>query len=231
MARIVITGANRGLGLEFARAYAARGDEVLALARRPDEAAALQELAAGENLAVAACATDDDASVLAAAAVAATRWSGLDLLINNAGVAGATGSGLAQLDFTDVRAVFETNVLGPLRMCRALLPLLRRGDDPKVAQITSRMGSIADNESGGWWAYRISKAGLNMANANLALELRGADIATVVLHPGWVRTDMGGGAAPLDAATSVAGMMQVIDGLTLAATGAFRDYSGVTVPW
>lgn len=227
MKHVVVTGASRGLGAEFVRQFLARGDRVTAWARDPGASAALRSLAC-DRLATSACDVGDDASV---AAATAALDGGIDLLVNNAGVAGRTGAGLAELDWQDMRAVFETNVLGVLRTTRALLPALRRGASPAVASLTSRMGSIADNGSGGWWAYRCSKAALNMANANLALELRGLGIPAIVLHPGWVRTDMGGAGAPLSTEESVAGMVQVVDGVDMRSTGGFFDHQGEPVPW
>jgi NAD(P)-dependent dehydrogenase (short-subunit alcohol dehydrogenase family) len=229
--RVAVTGASRGLGLEFVRQLIDRGDRVCAMARDPGGGlTALLSRHQGDSLAIK-CDVTDEASVLAAAQELRSRWNTLDVLINNAGVAGGREASLANLDWQDVRATFETNTLGPLRATRAFLPLLRAGRSPKAVHITSTLGSIARNEDGGWWAYRMSKAALNMACKNMAIELRRAGIATFVLHPGWVRTDMGGSAAPLSAAESVRGMLRVIDDLTLEDTGSFRDHTGDTLPW
>ena len=228
--RVVITGAGRGLGLAFVQHYLRRGWDVHALLRRP-------ELLGQDSPALEASACDvaDQGSVAAAAKTIRERWDSLDLLINNAGIntsiTGGTNSSLQGLDMDDLRAVFEVNTLGPIEMSRALLPLLHEGSDPGIVHVTSKMGSVDDNSSGGWWAYRISKAALNMVCVNMAHELRDAGIATMVIHPGWVRTDMGGKTAPLSVEESVAGMIEVIDGLKLDDSGCFRDYTGATLPW
>ena len=227
--RVVVTGAGRGLGLEFVRQYLRRGWEVHALLRKPER---LREMVQKSSQLVASeCDVADAGSVVTAAEAVGTRWDSLDLLINNAGVNGRADDSMTQLDMADVREVFEVNTIGPVEVSRALLPLLARNSGAKIIHVTSKMGSIDDNDSGGWWAYRISKAALNMACANMAHELRDAGIGTMVVHPGWVRTDMGGSMAPLGVQESVSGMVEVIDGLTLQDSGCFRDYSGAPVPW
>ena len=152
--RIVITGANRGIGLEFCRQYLDRGETVDATARRPDEAKALHALAAsaGARLRIHACDVQDDASVKAFAK--ALPAGGVDLLINNAGVMGKMSS-LEELDLDDARNTFDVNALGPIRVTRALLPFLRQGQGAKVAHVTSKMGAISDNTSGGAYGYRM----------------------------------------------------------------------------
>jgi NAD(P)-dependent dehydrogenase (short-subunit alcohol dehydrogenase family) len=230
--RIVITGASRGLGLEFASQYAADGHTVFALARKPEECG-LVELAArhGDRLRAIPCDVVDVAAVAAAVAEVGSNEAAIDLLINNAGIAGVTGGQFGDLDYDDMRRVFEINTIAPVRMSEQCLPLLRAGKNPRVVHVTSRMGSIADNESGGWWAYRMSKVALNMACKNMTFELRESSVATMVIHPGWVRTDMGGGGASLSVEESVSGMRDVIADLDLSQTGAFRDYTGAALPW
>lgn len=231
--RVVITGASRGLGLEFVLQYLRRGWDVHALLRKPEGCEAIQRLLAshGSELEATACDVADQGSVAAAAAAIRARWGSLDLLVNNAGTNGAANSDMEHLDMDDLRYVVEVNAIGPIEMSRALLPLLRKGTDARVVHVTSKMGSIADNHTGGWWAYRISKAALHMACANMAHELRDTGVATMVIHPGWVRTAMGGGMAPLTTEESVGGMIEVIDGLESADSGCFRDYTGAEVPW
>jgi NAD(P)-dependent dehydrogenase (short-subunit alcohol dehydrogenase family) len=236
--RVVVTGANRGIGLELCRQLQDRGDQVEAGARQPEQASALQELAARPGVHVHALDVQSDASVAAfAAGLASEDPRPLDLLINNAGYLGAM-TPLEGLDLDDVRLHYEINTLGPIRVTRALLPLLRRGGARrggllrKVVHVTSRMGSIADNTSGGAYGYRLSKAALNMASKSMAIELRSEVIASVVINPGWVQTDMGGRNAPTAASDCVQGLLQVIDGLKLEQTGAFLDYrGGAEVPW
>lgn len=228
--RILLTGPSRGLGLGFVEQYLAQGHQVWALGRQLNPA--LESLAAAHaDLHFVAADVSDRAQVDAALAEVADQTGALDLVINNAGIAGGTSAGLGKLDEEDLRRVFDVNVLGALRVTEASLGLLRGGREPRLVHITSRMGSMADNQSGGWWAYRISKAALNMACVNSVGELRAQGIATAVLHPGWVRTDMGGSAAPLDVATAVRGMRQVIADLDLSRSGGFWDYSGAELPW
>lgn len=231
--RVVISGASRGLGLEFVLQYLRRGWDVHALLRKPEGCRPIQELLAehGARLDATACDVAAPESVATAAAAVRQRWNSLDLLINNAGTNGDSNSDLADLDMDDLRYVFEVNTIGPIEMSRALLPLLKAGTDARIVHVTSKMGSIADNSSGGWWAYRISKAALNMACVNMAHELRERGVATMVIHPGWVRTDMGGRMAPLSTEESVTGMIGVIESLKPAESGCFRDYAGTLVPW
>jgi NAD(P)-dependent dehydrogenase (short-subunit alcohol dehydrogenase family) len=230
--RIVLTGASRGLGLEFTRRWLEAGHRVFALSRTAG-GSELESLARAHpgGLHRAACDVADDASVAAAARAVGRVWDGVDLLLNNAGTYGDGDATIETVDLDEVRRVFEVNALGPIRVTRAFLPLLRRGTSPRVVQITSLMGSIADNESGGAWAYRLSKAALNMATRNLAHELGAHSILGVAIHPGWVRTDMGGPQAPLAVGESVAAMIRTIDALAPGDTGRFLDLDGDALPW
>lgn len=219
---VVVTGANRGIGLEFVRQYLARGEHVVAACRNPERATALAALTTtfGERLRVSRCDVASDASV---AGFAASFDGSVDLLVNNAGVVGAWES----LDgfVTEVALdTYNVNALGPLRVTRALLPHLLRAAAPRVVHLSSGMGSIGDNGSGGAYAYRMSKAALNMASRNLAIELRPHNIVSVVINPGWVKTDMGGAGAPTPVHESVAAMIARIDALTLADSGRFLDW-------
>lgn len=231
--RALITGASRGLGLEFVRQWLERGDTVFALARRPQRSAGLTELARahGERLALVECDVADDASVAASRLAVARRTDRLDLLVNNAGVYSRVDVALETLDFDELRSVLEVNLIGALRTAREFLPLLRQGRSPRLVQITSLMGSIDDNGSGGYWAYRISKSALNMATRNLAHALKKDGIISAALHPGWVRTDMGGPNAPLSPAEAVAGLVAAIDRLTKQQSGGFFDRDGTPCPW
>jgi NAD(P)-dependent dehydrogenase (short-subunit alcohol dehydrogenase family) len=228
--RIVITGANRGIGLELARRYLERGDHVDAGVRNPEAAGDLAALGqgAGGRLRVLPCDVADDASVRAFAA--ALGDVAVDVLINNAGIMGKWLS-VADLDYEDVTRTFDTNAVGPLRVTAALLPHLRRSSVRKVVNMSSRMGSIAENTSGGAYAYRLSKAALNMASKSMSLDLRGEDFTVVALHPDWVKTDMGGQEAPTTVEEAGAGLIALVDRLSLAETGGFFHFRGDPIPW
>lgn len=227
--QIVVTGASRGIGLELVRQYLGRGDAVVAACRSPDGATALHALGReyGDRLRVLACDVGDDESV--ATFAAALVGTPVDLLINNAGV--GDWAGLDAVNTADALRVYNVNALGPLRVTRALLPNLRAGSGRKVAHITSGMGSICDNSSGGAYAYRMSKAALNMASKSLAIDLADDGIVSVVINPGWVQTDMGGAGAPLAVQDSAEAMMARFDELTPAHTGAFLNWRGGEYAW
>ena len=225
--RWVITGTNRGIGLELVRQLLARGEYVEAGVRDLDRAHdvhALGELAEG-RLRVLQCDVGDDASVRAFAD--AIGPIAVDVLVNSAGVMGEMQS-LEGLDMLDVHRTFDIDALGPLRVTRALLPALQRSATPRVVSITSGMGSISDNTSGGAYGYRMAKAALNMANKSMSVDLRARDVVCVVVNPGWVQTDMGGRGAPTPVEDSVAKMIALADALTIADTGKFLDWTGRT---
>lgn len=228
--RYAITGASRGLGLEFVRQLLNRGDTIDAGVRSPPEARQLQELVqeAGGRLRLHALDIAEPKSVDAFAA--SVGQEPLDVLINNAGVYGKDGT-LTGLDYESMADTFAINTLGPLRLTAALLPALRRGSARRIIHITSQMGSIGDNGMGGSYGYRISKAALNMAMRNMHLELRTEGFVTIAVHPGWVQTDMGGPQAPLRPEQSVRGMINVIDRLKAEDSGRFFSYEGQELPW
>ncbi|CAM3837976.1 SDR family oxidoreductase [Corallococcus sp. ZKHCc1 1396] len=228
--RYVITGASRGIGFEFVQQLLRRGETVDAGVRAPEMARRLEPLLheSGNRLRIHALDVTQGDSVRAFAANVCREP--VDVLINNAGVSGQW-VGLHELDFEDLERTFAVNALGPLRITSALLPALRHGVGRKVAHVTSRMGSLSSNTEGGAYAYRMSKAALNMGVRSMANDLRRDGLACVLLHPGWVQTDMGGQDAPLPADDSVRGMLRVIDGVSLEHSGRFFDYEGAEVPW
>lgn len=231
--RIALTGASRGLGLEFTRQWLAAGHRVFALARDPGGSKGLAALAREypDTLTTVPCDVADLESVRAAANTVGERTDALEIVLNNAGVGGWRG-GIEELDFDEVRRVFEVNALGPMRVAQAFVPFLRNGRHPRrLVGITSLMGSLADNRSGGSYPYRISKAALNMAAVNLAHELREEEIVSAVLHPGWVQTDMGGAGASLPVEEAVGALVDTIDDLTMEHTGGFYDRLGEPLPW
>ena len=219
MATILITGANRGIGLELVRQFLARGDTVIAACR-----SASRELdATGAEVFEGLDVTSDDCL---AALAGALEGRAIDWLVNNAGILERTA--LDTLDFDAMERQFRVNSLGPLRVTAALRDRLARGS--KVFIVTSRMGSIEDNTSGGSYGYRMSKAAVNMAGKSLAVDLKDAGIGVFLLHPGWVATDMTGGTgiAPADAAH---GLIDRIDELTLETSGGFWHAEGYRLPW
>jgi NAD(P)-dependent dehydrogenase (short-subunit alcohol dehydrogenase family) len=231
MQTVLVTGANRGIGLEHVRRFAERGAKVFAAVRTPGDADALKALAEahpGMITIVPYDAGDPDAPRAVAAAVGDAP---LDLLLNNAGVYGGEAQTLANLDGDAFIATLATNTLAPLRLAQALLPAISRSGRKIIANQSSRMGSIADNGSGGFYAYRASKAALNMVTKCLAEDLKGAGVIAVALHPGWVQTRMGGPNAPVTPEDCVAGQQRVLEGLSLADSGRFFDYTGANLPW
>jgi len=225
--RFVVTGANRGIGLEFVKQLTERGEEVDAAARDPDDAADLRALVRpGVRLRIHRLDVVDDASVHAFAE--ALPAGPVDVLVNNAGISGVKGG--EPIDPKDILRVFDVNAVGTLRVVRALLPRLRAGKTRKIVNLTSVLGSIAD-ASGGRYAYRLSKAALNMATRLLAEDLRGEGFLTVALHPGWVQTRMGGSAAPVPPEQSIRGMLRIVDGLNAEQSGRVFDFQGRELPW
>lgn len=220
MKNAIVTGANRGIGLALCRTLSERGYRVMALCRQSSEALAALPVEVHEGFDVTdGSAIDSFANKLAP--------DSIDLLVNNAGV--LQGMSLNALDIDSIRHQFEVNALGPLRVTAALAPRLKRG--AKIALITSRMGSMGDNESGGSYGYRMSKAALNAAGVSLAKDLSAKDIAVALLHPGWVKTDMTGASALIDTDESVAGLLERIDQLNLDNSGSFWHMNGEILPW
>ena len=225
MPTVLVTGAGRGLGLEFARQYAAAGWDVIATVRNEAAAAALRKIAG--NVRVDMLDMRDFASIERYAHELGEQP--LDLLIANAGMTthGALRSSGEAERFLEVLAV---NSVAPTLLASGLAPTLIRARGKLIA-ITSQMGSIADNGSGGWLAYRASKTALNAAWRTLAVDMAAEPVAIAMLHPGWVKTDMGGGGALLEPAESVSALRQIIDGLTPRDKGVFLNHRGETLPW
>jgi NAD(P)-dependent dehydrogenase (short-subunit alcohol dehydrogenase family) len=221
MTTSLVTGANRGIGLALCRQLATRGDRVIAVCRTPSpelQRLARVEVESGVDV------TSDDAWARLGARLSGTR---IDLLIANAGI--LHEDSLATLDLSRIREQFEVNALGPLRTVNALLASLQSG--AKIALITSRMGSIADNGSGAYYGYRMSKAALNAAGVSLARDLAARRIAVAILHPGYVRTDMTDREGMLDPDESARLLLQRIDELTLQNSGGFWHANGERLPW
>ncbi len=221
---ILIVGATRGLGLEFARQYSAEGARVLATHRRPEDAERLRALGAEPLLL--------DVNDAAQVAGLARQLDGvaLDVAVVNAGVLGSRSAGLAPPPAEEFDAVMHTNVLAPMRLLALLAEPLTTAHG-RVAVISSRMGSVALAGTSSSWLYRASKAALNMVLKVASGELGARGVICLALHPGWVRTDMGGANADIDVVTSVTGMRQVIADAGPQDNGAFFDYAGEALPW
>lgn len=227
MPSILITGASRGLGLEFARQYAAAGWTVIATCRDPGAATDLA--AVSGDVAVHALDVTDNAAVDALAGKLGD--GGIDVLLNNAGIHGPRTHGFDDLDRDAWDRVMRTNVMAPLKMVSAFLPNLLAGNMRKIVSISSKMGSIGENNAGGSYIYRSSKAALNTVMKSLRVDLRVDQVAVAVLHPGWVSTDMGGASAPLNAKTSVAALLPIIARVSADDRHMFFDYDGSPIPW
>jgi NAD(P)-dependent dehydrogenase (short-subunit alcohol dehydrogenase family) len=231
MSIALITGANRGLGLEFAQQYLADGWQVYAACRDPASASELCRLAKNSNgkLRLLAMDVTDPASIHATA----TELDGqaIDLLLNNAGVIGPPGQIIGNIDYDAWAEVLAINTIGPMRVSEAFVEHVARSDRKLIVTLTSGMGSIADNTSGGSIVYRSSKAAVNMVMRSLAIDLAPRGITCVVVNPGWVRTDMGGPNATLEPSESISALRRLIASLGPEHSGKFFNHTGREYPW
>ena len=227
----LITGANRGLGLEFTRQYLANGWQVFATCRDPASANELQRSTpnAGGKLAIVAMDVTDAKSVRAAAAQVGDAR--IDLLVNCAGITGVSGQKVGKVDYDSWAHVLDVNAMGPMRVIESFTDQIARSERRLVVTITSGMGSIGDNTSGGSIAYRSSKAAVNMAMRSAAIDLAPRRITCVVVNPGWVKTDLGGPNATLTPQESVTAMRRLIEKLGPDQSGKFFHYDGSEYPW
>lgn len=230
MTTVLITGANRGLGLEFVRQYASNGARVFACARVPGQAKALLDLAAASQGKISVHPLDvaSDASVTHLSDELAGKP--IDILINNAGVYGGDHQRVDDLDLAAWMRTLNINTLGPVRVLQALRPNLVKGAAKKAIAITSGMGSTARHD-GNALIYRSSKAALNNVMHGLALALKNDGLIVTVFHPGWVKTDMGGAAAALTPEQSISSLRKIIAGLSPKDSGSFLNYDGTEIPW
>jgi NAD(P)-dependent dehydrogenase (short-subunit alcohol dehydrogenase family) len=237
MKTALITGASRGIGLEFCRQYAAEGWRVLACSRHPEKSEALAKLAAQYPELIETHALDvaDHAQIEHLAQVLEGESPApayIDLLINNAGICPDSDKrGFGHTDYAEWTRAFRINTMAPLKMAETFATQIARSKQKTIVTITSKMGSIADNGGGGSYLYRTSKTAVNMVVKSLAIDLKPSGITAVVFHPGWVKTDMGGPNALISAEQSVSGIRQVISRLTLADSGKFFGYDGQVIPW
>ena len=230
MATVLITGTNRGLGLEFVSQYVKRGDQVIATCRNIEIADELREVRmVHTNLRLLEMDVLKQESMEKLAKT--LKGEAIDIFINNAGVYGPRGSDFGEVTGRNWLAVLQVNTVAPLLLSQLLIDNFRRGKDRKLIYISSKMGSIDDNKGGGSYIYRSSKAALNQVVKSLSIDLADEGFTTAVLHPGWALTDMGGPNALIDPETSVRGMIKVIEGLDKAKSGKFYSYDGKVIPW
>jgi NAD(P)-dependent dehydrogenase (short-subunit alcohol dehydrogenase family) len=231
---ILVTGANRGIGLAVAKVFAKEGDVVFAACRRPSKAEDLGKLKEEYPRTVhfVELDADSDASAQTAAKEVAKQTGQLDILINMAGIMpGKYDAKLEELDFEHCRQAYETNTLGPLRVTRYFLPLLRKSKKARVINVTSGLGSVSGTDNPNFYAYGSSKAALNKVTRTLALELKKDNIVAVVLDPGWVKTDMGGPNAWLTPEESSTAIVKTAKGLSMDQTSLFIYNDGKELKW
>ena len=232
MKTTLITGANRGIGLELTRQYAADGWCVLACSRHPEKSDALKNLAAQypELIIIRSLDVNDHAQIDRLSQELTEET--IDLLINNAGIyPDSDAKGFGHIQFKDWIQAFQINTMAPLKMAEAFATSIARSKLKTIVTVSSKMGSIADNSGGGNYLYRSSKTAVNMVVKSLAIDLKPRGITAVALNPGWVKTDMGGPNAMISVEQSVSGMLRVLSKLTLADSGKFFDYDGKEIPW
>lgn len=230
MATVLITGTNRGIGLEFVKQFLAREDTVLATCRDMGSATELRQLKNDTRklhifeLDVSSQKSMEDLTLQLAG-------HAIDIFINNAGVYGPRDSTFGKVSANEWAKVLQVNAKAPMILTQLLIDNLRVGSDKKLLYITSKMGSIDDNKGGGSYVYRSSKAALNAVVKSISVDLRDSGFSVAVLHPGWVQTDMGGPNALIDVTTSVSKMIDVIDNLNFHNSGSFFNYDGGIIPW
>jgi NAD(P)-dependent dehydrogenase (short-subunit alcohol dehydrogenase family) len=229
--KYLITGANRGIGLELTRQLLGRGDQVFAATRQPDSASELQALKKqyGDHIQLIALDVSDPVSIAASYAVVRQQTDSLDVLINNAGLGGNEPLGAVTQE--KLIECYKVNAAGPILMAQQYLDLLKAGTAKKIVNLTTGISSIGTRDWGGMYSYTASKAALNMLNKNLSLDVTNLGIVSIVIDPGWVKTDMGGPNAWITPEESVNGILKVADNLTMVQTGKFFHYSGSEVPW
>lgn len=240
MPTVMITGASRGLGLELTRQYAEAGWQILACARTPHTAEALQSVVAQHPSLVRVKALDVENHASIDRLAAELAGVSIDVLINSAGTMGrrsfaeegAQFGRFGDSDYDDWAQIFRLNVMGPMKMAEAFVEHVARSEQKKLITLSSILGSIEKNTFGGLYAYRASKAAVNAIMRSMAIDLaRSHGIIATALHPGWVRTDMGGPNADIDAVTSASGMRRVIEGLDPSKAGRYWVYDGSELPW
>ena len=230
MATILVTGANRGLGIEFVEQYLNEGNEVIATYRSENSSIDLFEMGnERSNLKLLQLDVSSNKSLDSFAENLGN--SPIDIFINNAGVYGPRNSSFGNVDEENWIPAIKINAIAPVLLTQLIIKNIRAGTDKKLIYITSKMGSIDDNKGGGAYVYRSSKTALNAVVKSLSVDLKNENIAVALIHPGWVKTDMGGPNALIDKDTSVRGMTEVISNLDISSTGNFFNYDGTIIPW
>jgi NAD(P)-dependent dehydrogenase (short-subunit alcohol dehydrogenase family) len=227
MKNVVITGAGRGIGLALAKEFLHHGYFVIGTYRDAKSASELLELTKQNDRIKAVTADVTDENSFSDLQKEIKKIGHIDILINNAGVIGSKAKSVMEVDLKEMDKVFQVNTFGPVRVCKLVMPFVRKGG--VVAQISSMMGSITDNGSGGYYDYRMSKTALNMFNMCLSMDF--PDVTCLALHPGWVQTDMGGVGATLPVEASAKGLYKVITSATASQSGDFFDYRGTQLSW
>ncbi len=230
MATILVTGANRGLGIEFVEQYLNEGNEVIATYRNENSSMDLIEMGnERSNLKLLQLDVSSNKSLNSFAENLGD--SPIDIFINNAGVYGPRNSSFGNVDEENWIPAIKINAIAPILLTQLIIKNIRSGADKKLIYITSKMGSIDDNKGGGAYVYRSSKTALNAVVKSLSVDLENEGMTVALIHPGWVKTDMGGPNALIDKDTSVRGMTEVISNLDISSTGNFYNYDGSIIPW
>ena len=231
MQNIMITGASRGIGLEFVRQYNADGWRIFACCRTPGQASELNDIAAQSDGRVTVHQLDVDQTVSVTALKAELGDQPFDVLLNNAGIMGQRNAARGNIDYEAWQGCMNTNVFGPMRVAEAFADNVAASSQKKLITISSRMGSITETQATNSIVYRSSKAAVNMVMKILANDLGSQGVIVTCFHPGWVRTDMGGAGADISVQESAGGIRQVVAGLGAADNGTFRNYDGENIPW
>ncbi|MCP4984111.1 MAG: SDR family oxidoreductase [Gammaproteobacteria bacterium] len=227
---ILITGANRGIGLELTEQFAQDGWQVLACCRNPSDATQLQALAERDpSTEIHALDVTNYTQMASLADQLGNRP--IDILLSNAGIYGSKGVGFGEVDAEEWRQVLEVNTIAPLMLVQAFVEQVASSQKKLVAVISSKVGSIADNSSGGSYVYRSSKTAVNQVVKSLSIDLASRDIGVISLHPGWVKTDMGGANAEISTDDSVSGLKNILQSAGLAQSGQFIEFNGSSIPW
>jgi len=231
METVLITGANRGIGLELTRQYLKKSSRVIATSRTPDSSASLSELkqADPDSLQILPLEVTDDQSVQTL--VESLRGTTIDVLINNAGVSGGKQQDIQSMDYSWWAHTLAVNAIAPFRVTVALLDNLRRSRKPRIITLSSQLGSMLRATTSGYYAYRSSKAAVNKVMQGLAVDLRSENMIVCPVHPGWVQTEMGGANADLSPQESALGLIRLIDRLELSDSGRFLKWNGEEHPW